>query len=128
LNSAARKSELNVVYINDAHYESDFEIKRWGLHALKGTKGAEVIEELKPHPADYIVEKRAYSGFFETGLDSLLRSLLLLPLSRILYPSLCSRFTNNSHESMFVFHQERGTVVFRIVHLGVQGARLVRHV
>lgn len=74
---AARKNDVPVIYSNDAHYPQDLEVTRkWGNHAIKGTKGAEVIPELKPEEGkDYIVEKRTYSGFFETGLDSLLRSL-----------------------------------------------------
>jgi nicotinamidase-related amidase len=65
-----------VIYSNDARYPQDVEVTRkWGKHAIKGTKGAEVIPELKPAKEDYIVEKRTYSGFYETGLDSLLRSL-----------------------------------------------------
>ena len=73
---AARTHKVPVIYSNDAHLESDFEVvNRWGKHAMKGTKEAEVIPELKPEKGDYIVEKRTYSGFFETGLDSLLRSL-----------------------------------------------------
>ncbi|MEM2281088.1 MAG: isochorismatase family cysteine hydrolase [Candidatus Bathyarchaeia archaeon] len=72
---AAREHKVPVIYCNDAHYPSDFEVHRWGLHAVKGTKGAEVIPELKPTEKDFIVEKRTYSGFYETGLDPLLRSL-----------------------------------------------------
>lgn len=73
---AARSHGVPVIYCNDAHYYSDFEIvHRWGPHAIKGTKGAEVIPELQPKENDYIIEKRTYSGFFETGLDTLLRSL-----------------------------------------------------
>jgi nicotinamidase-related amidase len=73
---AARKHNIPVVYSNDAHLPVDTEVvERWGKHAIKGTKGAEVIPELKPAEKDYVVEKRAYSGFYETGLDSLLRSL-----------------------------------------------------
>jgi nicotinamidase-related amidase len=73
---AARKHNVPVIYSNDAHYPSDAEVvEKWGKHAIKGTKGAEVIPELKPTAKDYIVEKRVYSGFYETGLDSLLRSL-----------------------------------------------------
>jgi nicotinamidase-related amidase len=73
---AARKHNVPVIYSNDAHYAHDFEVvEKWGKHAIKGTKGAEVIPELKPTAKDYIVEKRSYSGFYETGLDSLLRSL-----------------------------------------------------
>ncbi len=73
---AARKQNVPVIYSNDAHYPHDFEVvHKWGRHAIKGTKGAEVIPELKPTEKDFIVEKRTYSGFYETGLDSLLRSL-----------------------------------------------------
>ncbi|MDH5482431.1 MAG: cysteine hydrolase [Candidatus Bathyarchaeota archaeon] len=72
----ARKRGVAVIYSNDAHYPQDAEVvRKWGKHAIKGTKGAEVIPELKPAAKDYIVEKRTYSGFYETGLDSLLRSL-----------------------------------------------------
>lgn len=72
----ARKNKIPVIYSNDAHYPQDFEVvEKWGKHAIKGTKGAEIIPELKPTEKDYIVEKRTYSGFYETGLDSLLRSL-----------------------------------------------------
>ncbi len=73
---AAHKHRIPIIYSNDAHYPEDAEvIEKWGKHAIKGTKGAEVIPELKPTAKDYIVEKRTYSGFYETGLDSLLRSL-----------------------------------------------------
>jgi len=72
----AREHNVPVIYLNDAHYPQDFEVvEKWGKHAVKGTRGAEVIEELKPTEKDYIVEKRTYSGFYETGLDPLLRSL-----------------------------------------------------
>ena len=73
---AARENNVPVVYSNDAHYPQDVEVTRkWGNHAIKGTEGAKVIPELKPAKKDYVVEKRTYSGFYETGLDSLLRSL-----------------------------------------------------
>jgi len=76
LAESARRHKIPVIYSNDAHLPVDHEVvERWGLHAIKGTKGAQVIPELKPTSNDYVVEKRAYSGFFETGLDSLLRSL-----------------------------------------------------
>jgi nicotinamidase-related amidase len=72
----ARKHNIPVIYSNDAHYPQDSEVvQKWGKHAIKGTKGAEVIPEIKPTAKDYIVEKRTYSGFYETGLDPLLRSL-----------------------------------------------------
>lgn len=73
---AARRNSVIVVYSNDAHYPQDHEVvTRWGSHAIKGTKGAKVIPELKPAAEDYVVDKRTYSGFYETGLDPLLRDL-----------------------------------------------------
>lgn len=73
---AARKINVPVIYSNDAHYPQDVEVTRkWGKHAIKGTEGAEVIPELKTAKKDYVVEKRTYSSFYETGLDPLLRSL-----------------------------------------------------
>ena len=73
---AAHESGVPVIYSNDAHYPHDIEVvRRWGKHAIKGTKGAEVIPELSPTEKDFIIEKRTYSGFYDTGLDSLLRSL-----------------------------------------------------
>ncbi len=72
----ARKHGVPVVYSNDAHYKNDFEVvHKWGGHAIKGTPGAQIISELAPREEDFIVEKRTYSGFYETGLESLLRSL-----------------------------------------------------
>ncbi|MEM1610262.1 MAG: isochorismatase family cysteine hydrolase [Sulfolobales archaeon] len=71
----ARESSIPVIYVGDAHLPSDPEIRIWGEHSMKGTTGAEIVDELKPREGDYILEKRAYSAFHETGLDMLLRSL-----------------------------------------------------
>jgi len=73
---AARKHGVPLIFSNDAHYTHDFEVvRKWGGHAIKGTPGAQVIPELAPREEDFIVEKRVYSGFYETGLEPLLRSL-----------------------------------------------------
>ena len=73
---AARAHGVPVIYSNDAHLSSDHEVvERWGKHAIKGTTGAEIVPELAPTKGDFVVEKRVYSGFYETNLDSLLRSL-----------------------------------------------------
>ncbi len=65
-----------VIYICDTHYPGvDRELELWGEHAIAGTWGAEVVDELKPGERDYVVRKRRYSGFFQTDLDLLLREL-----------------------------------------------------
>lgn len=75
--TTARLNKIPVIYSIDAHYPQDVEVTRkWGVHAIKGTVGAQVIAELKPDETkDFVVEKRTYSGFYETGLEPLLRNL-----------------------------------------------------
>jgi len=90
----ARKKNIPVIYSNDAHLPTDFELKKWGKHAMKGSKGAEIISQLKPHKEDIVLEKRAYSGFFETGLDSVLRNLKVDTLILTgLHANMCVRHT-----------------------------------
>jgi len=72
----ARKKGVPIIYVNDAHLPGiDEEFEIWPEHAVVGTRGAEVVEELKPVMGDYVVQKRRYSAFFGTYLDLLLREL-----------------------------------------------------
>lgn len=71
----ARGKGIPVIYANDAHEPDDEEFEKWPPHAVSGTPGAEVVEELEPHPEDHVVEKKRFSAFFDTELDSLLRGL-----------------------------------------------------
>jgi len=71
---AARKHGKPVVYVGDSHLKSDVELGLWGEHGMAGSEGAEVIPELEPREGDYVLGKRTYSAFYETGLDPLLRS------------------------------------------------------
>ncbi len=72
----AREAGVPVIFSNDAHLAGiDRELIIWGDHAIAGTKGAEVIPELKLSEKDYVVPKRRYSGFFQTDLDILLKEL-----------------------------------------------------
>jgi nicotinamidase-related amidase len=43
------------------------------VNCVKGTNGADVIDELKPGPDDYVVTKVRSSAFHETKLETLLR-------------------------------------------------------
>lgn len=69
----ARKQGWIVVYSNDAHLPGDPEERVWGRHAMKGSDGAKVIKDLKPEKNDFVLDKRTYSSFYETGLDLILR-------------------------------------------------------
>ena len=76
---AARKIEETragggvVIYVCDAHAPDDKEFRLFAPHAVKGTRGAEIIPELQVRPGDYRVEKTTYSSFFNTDLDAVLR-------------------------------------------------------
>jgi nicotinamidase-related amidase len=76
LATAYRAAGLPVIYNNDAHLpEVDAEFDIWGPHAVQGTKGAEVIPELKPEEDDITIPKRRYSGFTGTDLHMQLQEL-----------------------------------------------------
>ena len=71
----ARVHDIPIIYCNDSHLPNDRELKIWGKHAMKGTKGAQVINELKPKTKDHVITKNTYSAFFNTKLKDLLQSL-----------------------------------------------------
>jgi len=71
---AGRGKSIPIVFSNDALMPDDFMFKsRMKPHGLKDSPGVEVIDELKPHPSDLVIEKRRLSAFFRTGLDITLR-------------------------------------------------------
>lgn len=69
----AREASALIIYTQDWHMKDDPEFKIWGEHALAGTWGAEIIDELKPEKDDFIVRKYRYDAFFESPLDYILR-------------------------------------------------------
>ncbi|MBF8259115.1 MAG: entB [Actinobacteria bacterium] len=81
----ARKDGELVVYVCDSHRRNDPEFARmgWPPHAVAGTPGAAVVARISPEPGDVVVEKRTYSGFHRTSLDSVLhkRGIRRLSLS-----------------------------------------------
>lgn len=77
----ARLAGQPVIYVCDNHDIDDKEFGKYGWppHAIKGTKGAEVIDELAPAPGDQIVPKGTYSGFSGTRLDEVLKNSMWTP-------------------------------------------------
>ncbi|HEU4447067.1 MAG TPA: isochorismatase family cysteine hydrolase [Nitrososphaeraceae archaeon] len=89
----ARKKHIPIFYCIDEHLPIDrYEMKLWGPHAMKGTEGARIIDELKPREErtskgktkptsikirteEYVIPKRTYSAFDGTGLDKALRGI-----------------------------------------------------
>ena len=71
----ARRNNIPVIYSCDSHLKDDREFAIWPPHAVKGTLGAEVIDELKPREGDIVIRTGTYSGFFRTSLDKTLKEL-----------------------------------------------------
>ena len=73
---AARAKGVPVVFADDAHIPGlDRELDLWGPHGLAGTPEAQPCPQLGLCDKDYVVEKRRYSAFFQTGLRLLLDEL-----------------------------------------------------
>lgn len=69
---AARADEdWVVIYSNDAHKPGDLEFQVFGVHAMAGSDSAAVIDDLAPQEGDEIVNKRYYSTFTQTDMDTI---------------------------------------------------------
>ncbi len=91
---------LPVIYVNDSHLESDYEIKDWGHHSMKEEEGTRIanglhcdnisvlgrewkdwdIDKIQEDEAIFEVKKGTYSGFTDNGgqptaLHALLKKL-----------------------------------------------------
>ncbi|MNM71746.1 Maleamate amidohydrolase [compost metagenome] len=76
----ARESGVPVIYTQEIHRKNHIDFGREldrsePIHCLEGSAGVEIIEELKPQPVDYVIQKRRYSAFFQTDLEVLLKGL-----------------------------------------------------
>jgi nicotinamidase-related amidase len=69
----ARESEMRVVFSQDTHDPGDREFEIWPEHALRGTWGWEIIDELAPRAGELVVQKVRYDAFYGTQLDHMLR-------------------------------------------------------
>ena len=72
----SRKKDFPIIFACDSFLKEDFIFKgKMKVHSLRGTKGSEVVDELRPEPTDMVLPKRRFSAFFKTDLDQTLRVL-----------------------------------------------------
>jgi nicotinamidase-related amidase len=67
-----------IIFVSDNHSVDDKEFSKWPPHAIAGTWGSEIVEELKPKLGtgkEFIVKKTTYSSFYKTELEELLKKL-----------------------------------------------------
>lgn len=62
-----------VVFICDSHDQNDLEFKIFPRHSVKGSPGAQIIDELPVRKRDVVVKKTRYSAFFNTNLGNILK-------------------------------------------------------
>ncbi len=80
---ACRRFGLPVVHVFRYYRAdgSDVEITRYdgfvkaGGGCVRGTEGAEILDEIKPIEGEYLIVKQRWSAFFQTELDNLLKRL-----------------------------------------------------
>jgi|SRR6056297_132897 len=68
-----KSDNFPIIFIADSHEEDDKEFEMFPKHCVKGSKGAEILEELFFKDAP-VLKKSRYSGFFNTKLEELLYS------------------------------------------------------
>jgi len=68
----ARSSGMRVVFSQDTHDPGDPEFEIWPAHALRGTWGWQMIDELTPREGELVVQKVRYDAFYGTELDHML--------------------------------------------------------
>jgi nicotinamidase-related amidase len=73
----ARQEGNPVIYVCDWHDPDDKEFEKfgWPPHAVRDTKGAEIVEDIKPEDGDIAIKKNTYSSFYGTELDDTLKEL-----------------------------------------------------
>jgi nicotinamidase-related amidase len=104
------KNDLPVIYATDRHLKTDYELRKWGPHSMKGTAGSKIVDGLLPDKPKvrilqrgwdskdvakiqkrellFEVEKGTYSGFSDNGgrptaMDSLLKKIRIIPGDRL---------------------------------------------
>lgn len=68
-----RAARNTIIYLQDAHNENDLEFRLFPNHAVRGSWGSEIVEELQPAYGDIVVSKTRFSGFFRTDLEKILK-------------------------------------------------------
>jgi ureidoacrylate peracid hydrolase len=98
--AAARAHNSAVIWVCDTHPPDDREFEKRTVHCLAGSWGAQIVDQLEPRDADYRVDKRRYSGFYETDLDLRLREqrITTLILTGVV-TNICVRST--AHDAFF---------------------------
>ncbi len=70
---AVRREGGVVIYACDAHDTDDGEFDFFPPHAIAGTPGAAIVDELQPQTGDVIIPKKTFDMFHRTEAGKILR-------------------------------------------------------
>jgi len=84
----ARSKNMPILYLVRVHRKDGIDVECFRSKLFKdtpflveGTEGAEIIDEIKPRPKEYIVNKKRFSGFFQSDLLMILMRLKVTSLA-----------------------------------------------
>jgi nicotinamidase-related amidase len=74
----SRIAGIPIIYIQSVRTLKEAQSTVFGRlpHLEIGTKASEIIDELKPHKGDIVVQKFSHDPFYRTELDEVLRKLI----------------------------------------------------
>ncbi len=75
LAKSIRGENGTVIYLCDAHKQGESEFDTFADHCIEGTHGAKIISELDVLKKDIIIDKKRFSGFYQTNLEATLEKL-----------------------------------------------------
>jgi len=78
-----REAGIQIIFVQSVRFPDSTEFIRFGQAPilLKGTWGAQLIEELSPKPGEPVIEKHTHDCFYQTEMDSLLERRNIRPES-----------------------------------------------
>jgi nicotinamidase-related amidase len=126
-----------VVFLCDAHEPEDPEFTDWPAHSVRGTPGAQVVEELAPEPGDIVVPKAAIDVFTEPTFPAVLDAL---GIGKAIVSGVATEYCVHDttmgilksgrdatvvHDGIKGVEQEGGDIARAIDHMAEKGARFV---
>ncbi len=76
ISSMFRDKGFPVIFSCDSFLQGDFIFQgKMKPHSIRGTDGANIIDELEQEKSDIVSQKRRFSAFYKTDLDQTLRTL-----------------------------------------------------
>lgn len=105
----SRRKGAPIIFACDSFLEGDFIFQgKMKAHSLRGTQGAEVLEDLERTPADIFLPKRRFSAFFKTDLDMTLR---LLQIETVAVTGIATHFCVLTTALDALCHDFRGVIL-----------------